>query len=139
MRLIQEQGEVCILRFEKGERFPHLFHDWLSKKGIEGAFFYGLGGALSLRLGSYRLAIKQYQFQEFSGEHFEILHLVGNVAKFEGSLKTHAHVSFSDKNFQAYGGHLDWLEVGGTLEVYVHHLEPLSRSADEQTGLALLQ
>lgn len=138
MKVIQDSQSYSVIRFEKGERLLETFRVWLASRDIKGAFFYGLGGALSLRVGSYDITTKEYTFKEFSGEHFEVLNLVGNVALLEENIKIHSHISFSDSQFCSYGGHLEELEVGATLELYLHILEPLVRQGNEEVGLALL-
>lgn len=139
MKVIQENDHAVLFRFAKGEHFPQVFQAWLEKQKIKGAFFYGLGGATIIRCGFYDLEGKAYHFKEFSGEHFEILGITGNVAVFKEGLKVHAHLSFSNNNLKSFGGHLDWLEVGGTLEILLQPLKPLKRKEDRDTGIALLE
>lgn len=139
MQRIQDTEGYSVMRFEKGERFFEVFQSWFAKKGIQGAFFYGLGGATMIKAGSYSLETKQYTFKEFRDDHFEVLNLSGNVSMSDGAIKIHCHITFSDHALASFGGHVEELIVGGTLEVYVHHMQPLSRHADEQTGLALLK
>lgn len=138
MKVIQGEQTYTLIRFEKGERFLDVFQGWLSSIGIKGAFFYGLGGATMIRAGSYHLETKQYTMKEFSNDHFEVLNLTGNVSVSDNTLKVHCHITFSDHTLASFGGHLEELLVGGTLEVYVQHLEPLTRIQDPQVGLALL-
>ena len=76
MKVIQEKEGYAVLRFQKGEAFPEAFEIWLKERGVTGAFFYGIGGAVKIRCGYYQLSAKQYQFQEFSSEHLEILQKV---------------------------------------------------------------
>ena len=130
---------MVVLRFEKGERFPEAFQNWLGGKKIEGAFFYGIGGATIIRCSFYDLESRKYHPREFSDNHFEILQITGNVARFKDGLKIHAHLTFAGNDFKSFGGHLDWLEVGGTLEIYMQRLKPLKRKEDADTGIALLE
>jgi predicted DNA-binding protein with PD1-like motif len=138
MRVIQDSQTHSVIRFEKGERFIESFREWLISRNIQGAFFYGLGGALFLKVAFYDMNTKAHTFKDFTGGHFEILSLTGNVALLEGSIKIHSHVSFSDSAFHAHGGHLEDLEVGGTLEIYVQRIESLERAQNNEVGLALL-
>ena len=139
MKVIQEKNDRVILRFEKGERFPDVFEQWARKRAMGGAFFYGIGGATRIRSGYYQLSKKTYIFKEFTGDHLEILHIAGNVAMLGDHLKIHTHLTFANEHFQAFGGHLDWLEVGGTLELKVEIGDPLTRKEDREIGLALLE
>jgi len=137
MQVIQESSSFALLRFDQGERFPEAFSEWFGRRQL-GAFFYGLGGARRLQVAWYDLANKTYQPREFSGQDFEIVSLTGNMARFNDSPKVHCHISFSDRTYQTFGGHLEWLEVGGTLELHVQFMDGLERVQDEETGLALL-
>lgn len=139
MKVIQDTQAYGVLRLEKGERFPDALQPWLLGKNIQGAFFYGLGGATQLSVSYYDLAEKTYVEKEFSGDYFEILQVSGNVAKLEDTVALHSHISFSGSTLEAKGGHLHWLIVGGTLELYIHVTAPLVRIHDEELGLALLQ
>lgn len=139
MKVIQEKKNYTILHFEKGEKFPEVFLKWLEERDIKGAFFYGLGGATKVRCGYYNLGTKEYVFKEFSDDHLEIPHIVGNVSLYEGKLKIHCHLVFADENFEVHGGHLDSLEVGGTLELKVDIVELLLREQDDEVGLPLLK
>ena len=69
----------------------------------------------------------------------EIPHIVSNVSLNEGKLKIHCHLVFADENLEVHGGHLDSLEVGGTLELKVDIVEPLFREKDDEVGIYLLK
>lgn len=138
MKVIQGTKRYTILRFEKGEKFPESLETWLKKENISGAFFYGIGGATKIRCAYYKLSTKEYIFKEFSGDHLEILNITGNAAQLGNHLKIHAHLLFADETLKSCGGHLDWLEVGGTMELLLTKLNPLLRKENEEVGLALL-
>ena len=99
-----------------------------------------LGALRKARLGYYNQDTRAYQFYEID-RHLEITNLVGNVSLKDGEVMIHAHVTLSDDEGRAFGGHL----VPGTIifacEFFLQALdgEQLHRGPDEETGLPLWQ
>ena len=77
--------------------------------------------------------------KEFHDE-YEFTSLVGNASMIDGDLSIHCHVTITDAEFNAYGGHLFRGTVPATLEIIVlPFTSPLTRFHDEKTGLNLLE
>jgi len=138
MQLLQETGSLLILRFSKGEEFKKTFEVFLKERDIKGGFFYGLGGAISAKVQYYNLEQKEYRTKEFSGGHFEVTNITGNVAVTEGTYIIHTHATLADEKFAAFGGDVSELVVGGTLEILFTVLNPMERKLDEEVGLSTL-
>ncbi len=97
-----------------------------------------LGAVKKARLGYYNQHNREYQFYDLN-QTLEITNLTGNISLKDGAPVVHAHVTLSDKEGRAYGGHL----VSGTVvfacEIVVQVLDGprLERGLDQETGLPL--
>ncbi len=97
-----------------------------------------LGAVQRARLGYYNQTSREYEVLELD-RHLEIANLVGNVSLAGGEAMVHAHVTLSDDEGKAYGGHL----VAGTVifacEFIIQEFdgEALQRGFDDETGLPL--
>lgn len=133
-------GYNWLVKLEKGELLIESLSKLVKDEAIQGAWISGLGGALWAELGFYDLEQKQYHWQK-KNELLEITSLQGNIAWQEGEPVLHIHGTFSDRNMNAFGGHVKELAVGGTCELLLHRWNEeagLTRSKDLETGLTLL-
>ena len=97
-----------------------------------------LGAVQKARVGYYNQNTRKYEFLEFD-RHMEIASLVGNVSLKDGEPMVHAHVTLSDDEGSAFGGHLAPGTVIFACEFIIQQLEgqTLERGFDEETGLPL--
>ncbi|HSX27338.1 MAG TPA: PPC domain-containing DNA-binding protein [Patescibacteria group bacterium] len=132
-------GYNWLVRLERGELLMENLTSLVKEQKIGGAWVSGLGGATWAELGFYSLETKDYIWKKLE-QALEITSLQGNVARDGEEPVIHLHGTFSDKDMQAYGGHVKELEVAGTCEILLHRwYEPgLKRTQDDQTGLKLL-
>ena len=101
--------------------------------------FSGIGGAFKAELSFYNLETKQYETKKFS-QTMEIASLTGNITLKDGELTAHAHVVLAGPDMAAHAGHLEEAIVAGTCEIFLVDLgEEITRSADAETGLSLLE
>jgi len=107
-------------------------------KGVTLGRVEALGALKKARLGYYDQNAREYRFLEIN-EPLEITGLIGNVSVKDGKPLVHAHVTLSDREHRAYGGHL-----GPGCEVFacefvlqVFDGPQLTRGFDQQTGLPL--
>jgi predicted DNA-binding protein with PD1-like motif len=98
-----------------------------------------IGAVSQARVGYYNQAERKYYFLDLA-KPMEILALTGNISIKDGKPMVHAHVTLSDNEGRAYGGHL----AEGTLVFACEFtiLEFVSgvnlvRQMDEPTGLFL--
>ena len=128
-----------VLRIEKGEDVIEALKQFACETKIFSAFFFGLGVGQDLELGYFDAAKKDYRKKKLTGE-YEFTSLSGNISRFTDQPAIHCHVTITDQNFQAFGGHLFSAKVPATCEIVVFPLdEPLMRFEDEPTGLRLLK
>jgi len=109
------KGQIAALRFDDGDDFLPLFKHTLEKQGITSAVILsGIGMLRDFTIGWH--GPKGYEKQEFSAPH-ELLSLSGTVnVQPDGSVFVHPHVTLSEQNLTARGGHLFAGTVNNTLE-----------------------
>jgi predicted DNA-binding protein with PD1-like motif len=127
-----------LMRLEKNEEIITTLKKGFKDARIEGAFFYGLGVGKDIELGYFDAQSKSYIKKKFN-EEYEFTSLVGNMSLVDGQITVHCHVTITNREFQAFGGHLFEGVVPATLEIIVFPFNtPLTRRLDEITGLNLL-
>lgn len=105
--------------------------EWLT------AWFTAIGGFRSVTLGYFESERRTYTENTWD-EQVEACSVIGNISRFEGKLKVHAHAVIGTQSGGAFGGHLLRAQVWPTLEVLLG-VSPfaLERTQDPETGLAL--
>ena len=108
------------------------------EEGITLGRVEALGAVRKARVGYYNQNTRQYELLELD-RHLEITALVGNISLKDGEPMVHAHVTLSDDEGKAYGGHLASGTVIFACEFVIQQLEgeALERGFDEETGLPL--
>ena len=134
----KKSDNYLVIRLEKNEEIITALRKAFVAEGIKGGFFYGLGVGKQLELGYYDADKRSYTKKKFPGE-YEFTSFAGNISRFENELIIHCHVTITDPDFNAFGGHLFAGMVPATLEVIVFPFsEDLMRIEDKNTGLRLL-
>ena len=136
MQQRQVDGHTYVLRIEKGENAIQTISDFCSQQKIDSGFFYGIGAVDMAEIAHYDIHTKQY-FRKRLEEPFEVTNITGNVALYKGSLIVHAHVTLSDRDMHAFGGHVVELSISGTLELVFTSTTKLVKDDDPVTGLKL--
>jgi len=135
---IKKFKDYFILRLEKGEEIINALKQATHNNKIRGAFFFGLGVGKDLVLGYYDAHSKSYVKKAFQGE-YEFTSLSGDIARLKNEIVVHCHVTITDREFHAFGGHLFQGIVPATCEIIIFPLsKSLKRKKDRVTGLALL-
>ena len=97
-----------------------------------------LGAVKKARVGFYDQQARKYDFIEID-KQLEITKLIGNISLRDGKPMIHAHITLSDSQGNAFGGHL----VPGTIvfacEFIMNSYDGPDhiRGFDEETGLPL--
>jgi predicted DNA-binding protein with PD1-like motif len=140
MNMIQQSdGHNYLIRFTKDELLIEGLQAFMQEKQLPGAWISGLGGAQWVELGFYDLPNQRYQWRRFD-ELLEVTAITGNIAWQNQQPVLHLHGTFSGQDYQAIGGHIKELCVGGTLELLIQPFgnQPIQRQQDNTTGLKLL-
>ena len=97
-----------------------------------------LGAVKKARLGYYNQQEQEYCFFDLN-QALEITNLTGNISIKDGAPVVHAHVTLSDKEGHAYGGHLAKGTIVFACEVAIQVLDgpEFERGFDQETGLPL--
>ena len=129
------QDNKIMLRIDKGEYINKTILDVASSYNLKFGWINGLGAIMDPELGYYDLKNKEYIKKTIIGE-FELTSLVGNLTLKEGDLFVHSHITFSDINFNAYGGHLFdcKIAVAGEFLIFRSPTE-INRKYDDEIGL----
>ena len=98
-------GSRVLLTLAKGDYINRTFESFAEVKGVGCAWLNGIGALENPEIGYYSIEDKSYHRKHFKGE-FELTSLVGNITVKEGKPFAHTHITFSDTNYKAFGGHL---------------------------------
>ncbi|MGV3558893.1 PPC domain-containing DNA-binding protein [Larkinella arboricola] len=128
-------GYLMVLR-QGDDVFAHL-EELARKEKIPSATFTGMG-FVNAKFGYFNRETKQYDPREF--EDVELASLSGSIAWQDQKPSLHVHGVVTDKNFQAFGGHLLAATVGtGSVEIMVTvHDKPLKRVMEQPLGANVL-
>lgn len=109
-----------------------------AEQGVSAGRVEVIGAVKRARVGYYDQEKKQYDFRSFD-EPLEILAVAGNVSLKDGAPFVHAHITLSDEEGRAFGGHLAEGTIVFAAEFRIEELPgvTLNRVPDETTGLAL--
>ena len=134
---VEKFRDYLVLRIGKAEEIISSLKQVAQNYKVKGAFFFGLGVGQDLVLGYYDSHKKIYVKRAFEGE-YEFTSFAGNIALFKKEIIIHCHVTISDYQFHAFGGHLFQGTVPATCEIMIFPFKRiLKRKKDCTTGLAL--
>lgn len=132
-------GDRWVLRVDKGEEVVAALRQFCEREGVRLASVSGIGATDRIVLGYFEAGAKKYHTFERTGDH-EITALNGTVSTLGGEIYLHLHVTLSDRECRAFGGHLNSAVVSGTCELVIDPLEgELERRFDEEVGLNLVR
>lgn len=107
--------------------------------GIRAGQVMALGAVSEAVVGFYDQHKRTY-FNIPYHRHLEILNLTGNISLKDGKSFVHAHVTLSDEDGHAFGGHLMPGTTVFACEFIIHEYlteQDLNREFDQDTGLGL--
>jgi uncharacterized protein len=127
------------IRIVRGEKIVGSLASFAKKHNIEGGFFYGLGAVDEAEVAHYDVGSKKYSSKKYK-QAFEVTNISGSIGidKENGNIIVHAHITLSDTDMNAFGGHLVEARVSGTIELYLTTTPRMEKVYDEETGLKLL-
>ncbi len=96
------------------------------------------GAVSKARIGYYYQDAREYDFFEID-KHLEITKLIGNISIRDDKPMVHAHITLSDSQGNAFGGHLAPGTIIFSCEFIINSYEgpDYIRDYDTQTGLPL--
>lgn len=131
------QGYLMVLR--EGDNVPAMLENLAKEQQISSAHFTGIGFAEQAVFGFYDSAEKKFNPKTF--RNVEMGSLTGSLAWSDGKPSLHMHGVATDKDFNAFGGHLLSLIVGtGSMEIYITlYNEKLERKIEQPLNANVLQ
>ena len=127
------------VRLVKGENIFTSLYELIEKEKINCAWINGIGAVENITIGSYNLNKKRYDKKVLNGV-FELVSLMGNFSFKEGNPFLHLHVTVSNHDCQAFGGHLFTADINATGEFIIESLDiDVNRIYDNNIGLHLLE
>jgi uncharacterized protein len=124
-----------VLRLDKGDEIIKSIKDLCKERGISLASVSGIGAVNKVNIGYFEQDAKVYHTRELTGD-MEITSLQGTVSEMDGELYLHLHVTLTNSDYQAYGGHLNGAWVGPTVEIIIDIIDgKIDRVKNEEVGL----
>lgn len=125
------------LSIDKDKKINDSILNICNELDISFAWINGLGAICNPEVGYFDTEKKDYVKKTFNGE-FELISLVGNLTFNENNRFIHTHITFSDTNFRAYGGHLFDCRIAAAGEfILFTGKKPIHRSYNKDIGLSL--
>jgi len=127
-----------VIKLSRGEKVMESLTEFCKTRGLQGGFLQGIGAVRNTEMGYYDLEKREYFFKSYPGD-MEVISMTGNIALVDEAPFLHVHLTLSDTENRAHGGHLKEAEVAVTLEVFLTPFPvALKRTYDDGTGLKLL-
>ena len=120
-----DKGELVNESILNASRINNVSFGWIN----------GIGAISDPELGYYDIHNKKYIKKHFEGD-FELTSLIGNITLKDEELFIHSHITFTDLDFKAYGGHLFDCRIAAAGEFIIFKgSEKLERHYSSQVGL----
>ena len=138
MKLSNQSETDFFGRYEENEDLIEALLKFAEENGIRTAYFSIIGAVKEVSISFYDQKTKKYLQMDLD-EEAEILNCTGNISQKDGKSIIHAHITLSDRDGRAFGGHLVSGKVFGA-EIYLKKFDKvLDRKPDKSTGLNLLE
>ena len=133
-----KKGDVIYLSLCKGENIFDSIYKLIDKEQIVSGWINGIGAIENITIGAYDLNNKTYIKKDLDGV-YELTSLMGNITLKDDSPFMHIHVSLSDHNCKALGGHLFDANISIAGEFIINTFsDHIKRTYNEQIGLHLM-
>ena len=121
----------------KGDLINQTFATYAESHEIGCAWIHGIGAIENPEIGYYSLETKSYHHKIFSGD-YELTSLLGNITIKGEKYFPHTHITFSNTNYQVYGGHLFDAKITAAGEfVIIPGKKNIKREMNPDIGLPL--
>ncbi|MFX1299830.1 MAG: PPC domain-containing DNA-binding protein [Promethearchaeota archaeon] len=137
--------EIVVARLEVGEDLLHGIQQVVIQHNVKAGMFTVIGAVDQAHYGFYDPGKKAYTTLKWkpnleSSPALEILCCVGNIARLDGEVVVHAHITLSGEKGEIMGGHLlEGCRVNPTAELTLLIADGvLTRKRNESLNLALL-
>ena len=129
--------DKILLSVDKGEYVNKALLETAKNNNITFGWINGIGAIFDPEVGYFDVQKKEYVKKIIEGE-YELISLLGNITYKESELFVHSHITFTDTDFRAYGGHLFDCRVAAAGEFIIFKGdEKIERSYSNDIGLHL--
>ena len=136
MNLTKDKDKYFI-SLSKDEYINETLLDISNKESIKSGWISGVGAMYEIEVGYFDVDKKDYIRKSFPGD-YEILGISGNISIKEGNRFIHTHVTFSDENFNVFGGHLFDAKIAAAGEFMINTCNfEIKRKFNKDIGLHL--
>ena len=130
-------NDKLLISIDKGEFVNQKLLEVAEKENLKSGWINGLGAISDIEIGYWDIEKKVY-VKNFFDDHYELLSLIGNVSLVDNKPFIHTHISFSDTEFKAFGGHLFDAKVIAAAEFCIFTSDyHLNRKLNCDIGLSL--
>lgn len=136
MKYRKEENSYLVV-LDKGDEITTSLAQFVADEGIEGGVIRGIGGVMNVTLGFFDTVTKEYLRKEFN-DFYELAALIGDISLVDGKPFCHIHAVISDRDLNAYAGHLLRAEISVTGEIVVTPGQSVHRKLNKAIGLNLL-
>lgn len=127
-----------IVRIDKGEEVIEKIKELCNKESIKLGTITGIGATNNVEIGLFDINTKEYHSSKLT-DIYEITSLIGNISTMNDETYLHIHINISDRNNNAYGGHLNKCYVSATVELFINVIDSqIDRKFNEEIGLNLI-
>ena len=136
MNLNKDKNKYFI-SLDKGEYVNQSLLEISNKEKIKSGWIDGVGAIYDIEVGYFDVEQKDYVRKKFLGD-YELLSLSGNISIKEGSRFIHTHITFSDIEFNVFGGHLFDAKIAAAGEFLIDSCDfGIKRKYNTNLGLHL--
>lgn len=136
---ILKAKDKYIIRIDKGEEVMQCMKKFIEEENVRAGSITGIGAVDLIETGLYNTTKKAYDAKIFEGD-FEITNFSGNITTMNGEHYLHMHITFTDEDLRAYGGHLNNAIISGACEIVVDVIDAtIERKLDEDVKLNILK
>ncbi len=136
MKFQIDQDDIYVT-MTPGDLVMESLTDVAKKLNITSGWISGIGAIEEVTVGMYHINTKVYDKKQFNDE-YELLSLQGNISLKDGTPFVHAHITFSDSKYNAYGGHLFETKIYAAGEFVICKSEgKIKRKMNNFVGLPL--
>lgn len=140
MKVILEDKNISVLRFDRGDEVIQGLKNFCVEKGIQAGSVTAIGGAGEVVLSYFNVKTKEYEDMEMRGKNLEVVGVVGTVSVHDEEIVIHVHGTIAGEDLIPKAGHIKKMTISTTAEVVVTAFKgKIERYYDETTGLNLLK
>ena len=131
----RKANNIFFVSLQTGDLINESIRKIAVEENISNAWINGIGAIDNVEVGYMDVENKKYQKRNFD-EHYELLSLMGNITYRDGVPFVHTHVTFSDTEYNVFGGHLFDAKITATGEIVLSLADSkIDREYNENIGI----